>query len=455
MQDNIGATPKARIVYVGGGEEARASLAACFADAGYALVSHEDAGPSAMGRADIGLIDLRGRRVSSKKAQSVAAILRKSSPECAVVILIDSYIDETARKALRRYGELVTVLTRPEGLIERCRQILRLRNVAEEAGERLKTLASLSRLNEFPPIAAPATPLRVLIAGEAGPTALAAINALKPITEQCVCVFSAGQALRAAENARFDAAVFLPTRENDPLMGLARSLRRHPKHASMPVICPLADPDDAEGYARRGANDFILTSHVAADLAAKVTIAARRARLLKTMRRFLEACEGDGVRDAGSGAFTATFLSEHGARLCARADQSGRPMALVALRIEAKLREQSEAELGRRALHQAARLINRVTRAEDAVARIGPDTFFVMMPATTEPDAAQAMLRIQGVLENTVFRSLDDQLLYGVRVETAACSRPEGLCIEECVALGLTALRDNAALAKTGSAELV
>jgi diguanylate cyclase (GGDEF)-like protein len=297
--------------------------------------------------------------------------------------------------------------------------------------------------------------LRVLIAGEAGPTALAAVNALKPITEQCVCVFSAGQALRAAENARFDAAVFLPTRENDPLMGLARSLRRHPKHASMPVIFPLADPDDAEGYARRGATDFILMSHVASDLAAKVTIAARRARLLKTMRRFLEACEGDGVRDAASGAFTATFLSEHGARLCARADQTSRPMALIALRVEASAKDHGEAEPGRRALHQAARLINRVTRAEDAVARIGSDTFFVMMPATTETDAAKSALRIQGVLENTVFRSGDDKLLYGVRVEAAACARPEGLCIEECVALALTVLRDSAALAKTGSVELV
>lgn len=448
MQEKIGPAPKASIVYVGGPEDARAGLTAPFAAAGFALVPHQGAA-----RCDIGLIDLRGARLSSRKAQSIAALLRRTSPESSILIIIDPYLDETARRALRRHGELVVMLTRPEGLIERCRQVLRLRNVAEEAGERLKSLATLSRLNEFPPIASPATPLRVLIAGEAGPTALAAVNALKPVTEQCICVFSAGQALRAVENARFDAAVFLPARENDPLMSLSRSLRRHPKHASMPVIFPFNDPDLAADYAKRGASDFMLTTHVAADLAAKVQIAARRARLMKSMRRFLEACEGDGVRDPGSGAFTAAFLSEHGARLCMRADQSGRKMALIAIKLEMEARDSGEAEPGRRALHQAARLINRVTRAEDVVARVGTETFMVLAPATTSANAEKAALRIQGVLENTVFRSTDDKLLYGVSIETAACERPEGLCIEESVALVLAVLRDNPATAKTGSLE--
>ncbi|WP_428409311.1 GGDEF domain-containing protein [Hyphococcus sp.] len=438
MQEDIGAAPKARIVYVGG-DEARGALTVAFEDAGYALVSHEDAS-----RADIGLIDLRGRHVSSRKAQSIAGLLRKSSPESSILIMIDPYIDETARRALRRHGELVVMLTRPEALIERCRQVLRLRNIAEEAGERLKSLAGLNRLSDFPPISAPAAHLRVLIAGEAGPVALAALNALKPITEQCVCVFSAGQALRAVESMRFDAAIFLPKRDSDPLMSLARSLRRHPKHANMPIIFPMHDPDDAAAFAQRGASDFLLTGHIASDLGPKAQLSARRARLLKSMRRFLQACEGDGVRDQGSGAFTSAFLAEHGARLCARADQNGRAMALIALRIETESKDHGEAEPGRRALHQAARLINRVTRAEDLAARVATDTFLVLLPATTEKNAEKAALRIQGVLENTVFRSTNDDLLYGVHVETAAVARPDGCCIEECVALALAVLRENA-----------
>ncbi|WP_375205905.1 GGDEF domain-containing protein [Hyphococcus sp.] len=437
MHKDIGVTPKARIVYVGG-EDARSALTVAFEEADYALVSHEDAS-----RADIGLIDLRGRKVSSRKAQSIAGILRKSSPESSILIIVDPYIDETARRALRRHGELVVMLTKPEALIERCRQVLRRRNIAEEAGERLKTLAGLNRLNDFPPISAPTTNLRVLIAGEAGPIALNALNALKPITEQCVCVFSAGQALRAVESMRFDVAIFLPRRDSDPLMSLARSLRRHPKHANMPVIFPAHDPDESAAYALRGAMDFLLAGHIATDLGPKAQLSARRARLLKSMRRFLQACEGEGVRDAASGAFTSAFLTEHGARLCARADQSGRALAMIALRIETESKEHGEAEPGRRALHQAARLINRVTRAEDTAARVATDTFFVLLPSTTEKNAEKAAARIQGVLENTVFRSANDHLLYGVHVETAAVARPEGMCIEECVALALTALRES------------
>ncbi len=445
MQELIGAQSKARIIHVGD-EESRAALTLGFAENDFELVPLGEPG-----RGDIGLIDLRGKRVSSRKAQSIAALLRKSSPESSLLIVIDSYVDETARKALRRHGELVTVSSSTDGLLERCRQILRLRNIAEEAGERLKTLATLSRLNEFPAISAPACSLKILIAGEAGPLALTILNSLLPVSEQCVCVFSAGQALRAVETSEFDAAVFLPKCDSDPLMSLVRSLRRHPKHASMPVIFPIHDPDQSAGLVLRGASDFLLASQLAADIGPKIQIAARRSRLVKTMRHFLQACQGEGVRDAASGAFTATFLAEHGARLCSRADQTGRALSLVALRIETESKTQGEPEPGKRALHQAARLINRVTRAEDVVSRIASDIFLVMMPATTEQNADKAAQRMRGVLENTVFRSTSDDLLYGISVSLAACVRPVGFCIEECVALVLAELRENVEISITDS----
>lgn len=436
MQTGNGTTPKARIVYVGE-DEAREALTLSFEIHGYSLVSLENASG-----ADIGLIDLRGRQVTTHKAQSLAACLRKSSPECAILIIIDPFIDATVRTTLRRHGELVAVSSQAEGLIERCRKTLRLRNIAEEAGERLKTLASLNRLSQFPPIAAPSLPLRILVAGEPGPAALSAVNALTPIAEKCVCVFSAGQALRACENINFDAAIFLPARKNDPIMSLARSIRRHPKHASMPIIFPLADPDEAAGFSKRGASDFIITTHIESDLGPKVQIAARRARLLKSMRRFLQACEGDRIRDDASGAFTSEFLAAHGARLCARADQTSRPLSVAAIHLEKDAPNDLGDAANRRALHQAARLINRVTRAEDVVARVASDTFILLMPATTEENAKKTGLRIQGVLENTVFRSADHEAIYSVNANTAACLRPDGQCIEESVALALAVLRD-------------
>ena len=444
MQDSIGAQPKARIVYVGD-DESLSALTLFFSDSGYEI------GPlNQLKNGDIGLIDLRGKRVSSRKAQSIAAVLRKSSPELSILMLVDPFVDDTARKALRRHGELVVATTSMNGVIERCRQILRVRNIAEETGERLKTLATLNRLNEFPPISATTAPLKVLVAGEASPLALNILNALLPICEQCICVFSAGQALRALESANFDAAMFLPKSGSDPLMSLVRSLRRHPKHASMPVVFPIDDPDSCGDLALRGATDFIFANHIATDLGPKIQVAARRARLMMTMRKFLQACEGDGIRDPSSGAFTATFLAEHGARLCSRSDQSGRSMALIALKIGSASQFNGEAEPGRRALHQAARLINRVSRAEDVVCRIATDIFLILMPATTEHHASQAAQRIQGVLENTVFRSNSENMLYGMTVALAIRSRPEGMCVEECVAMILSSLRVDADASASG-----
>ncbi|MEO1135987.1 MAG: diguanylate cyclase [Pseudomonadota bacterium] len=430
-------TAKARIVYIGG-DEGCAALTLPFADAGYELVLQRHAGG-----ADIGLIDLRGRQVTDEKAKALATLLRKSAPECAILIIIDPFIDEQIRKTLRKHGELIAMQTQPDGLIERCRKTIRLRNIAEETGERLKTLASLNRLSQFPPIAAPAMPLRVLIAGAPGPAALAAVNALVASVEKCVCVFSAGQALRATETASFDAAIFLPAQRNDPLLSLARSLRRHPKHASMPIIFPINDPDEAAALSKRGASDFLLTSHIASELCAKVQVSARRARLLKSMRRFLQTCEGEGIRDMASGAFTVDFLAEHGARLCARADQHGRPLAIGTIFLEKDGAGSLKNTSDKQALHQATRLINRVTRAEDVAVRVASDTFILLMPATTEENAAKAGLRIQGVLENTVFRSPNDETLYSVRANVTACARPAAFCIEESVALALAVLRES------------
>ena len=319
--------------------------------------------------------------------------------------------------------------------------MLRLRNIAEETGERLKSLAALSRLVEFPSIATSDAQPRILIAGHPGAAALSVLNAVNPIAEQSVCVLSIGQAMRALDHGAFDCAVFLPTGENDPLFSLARALRRHPKHGAVPIIHIADDPTMAAQFASKGAREFTLSDHVPDDLAGRVQLLARRARLTRTMRGFLQACAGEGVRDGPSGAFTSTFMAEHGARLCARADQTSRPMSIVISQLSVEGSDKKNLEPGRRALHQATRLINRVTRAEDVVARIGPNTFLVLMPSTNEKAALDVALRIEGVLESTVFRGAFDGELFAVRAKSAACDRPHGLCIEETIALALQRLR--------------
>lgn len=418
--------PRARIACVYGEQQSFDALTLQFRRAGIELK------PLGQARqADLGLIDLRKNPPSARKAKAIAAALRRKSPESPIFFLVAPDLDGAVRAALRRLGEVIPARDDAEHAIERCRQMIRLRNIAEETGERLKSLAALNRLVEFPVIAASDGPANLLIAGAPGATALTAINSLGPSTGKCVCALTAGQTMRALDHDAFDCAIFLPDGDNDPLFSLGRALRRHPRHAPMAIIHVADDIDDLSAMARKGARDFILRAQIAADLAPKAQIAMRRARLARAMRTFLLACRGEGVRDAASGAFTATFLSEHGPRLCARADQTGRPLALTLIRLAAG--GVSEPGFGRKALHQAARLINRITRAEDMVARIGPEKFVVLHPATTAMDAGHIARRITGVLANTAFQG-GQGAPFSVTVDTAVLQRQAGSSIEETVA---------------------
>lgn len=421
---------RARIVSLCDDEEARQLLTEAFSKAGYALIPPEGAA-----NADLGLVDLRRAVISGKKALSIANLLRRESPECRLVFVADPTVNATSREALRRHGEVICAERDLDHVIERCRQIIRLRNIAEEAGERLKSLAALNRLAAFPTIAASASPPSVLIAGNPGPAALRALNALRKGAARCVSVFSAGQVMRAMDNSDFDCLIFLPEAEHDPLLSLMRALRRHPKHGATPVITIAADAQLAAAFACKGASETVLAAHISADLETRTQLAARRSRLLRSMRLFLTACVGDTICDPVSTAFTGTFAMEHGARLCARADQTGRPLSALALTIAAD--GATEGEPGKRALRRAARLINRVTRAEDVAARIAPSSFLILMPATTRHDAEKAALRLEGVLENTVFRGERDNDLYGISASSGVCERPQGVCVEETVALAL------------------
>ena len=411
----------------------KASLTSTLTLAGFDLVAPQEA-------ADLGLIDLRRCALSEKKARSIAALLRRESPDCRLFFLVGRETAPASRETLRRHGEVVPAGEDIAHVIERFRQAIRLRNIAEETGERLKSLTALNRLSAFPPIAASTGPASLLIAGEPGPAALEAANALRGEAAACVSVFSSGQIMRALDHRDFDALVIAPTGEHDPLLTLARALRRHPKHFALPVIAIAGTEAEAALYGRKGASDVILADHLDTDLRARAALSTRRARLLQSMKRFLGVCVGEGVRDPASSAFTASFALEHGARLCARADQTARPLSAATLRLQ---NAYTGKEPSRVSLPRAAHLIKRLVRAEDMVARIAPATFLVLTPATGLRGAEKASLRIQGVLENTVFRGEDERDLFSMRVIAGAHQRAEGACIEETAARALARLREN------------
>lgn len=421
-------TPRARIAWLSPSDEVPPQAAAVFAEAGYEIVDAAQAEA-----VDIAIIDFRQRRVTAKAAEKLAVLARSVAPECGVVYLGSPTFAAAERAHLRRSGELVLIEETLAPAIEACRHRLRLRNIAEETGERLKTIAASARLAEFPPIETASAGPAVLIAGEPGAAALAALDAASKASNDCVAVLTAGQALRAVETGRFDCAVFLPRSEGDPLVGLAKSMRRHRRFQDMPVMMCAAPGALRERLAGAYGADFMPTEHLKDDLGARLATITRRARLIAAMRRFLTACAGDGVRDKLSGAFTPQFFAQHTDRVFARSDQTGRRPSLIGLRLAPLAGTDTEAPASR-TLTEAARMINRVTRAEDLVGRLTSDTFLIMLSATRGTDALAAARRIEGVIANTMFRSRCQRHLYAVAAATTAVERPEGQRLEETIA---------------------
>ncbi|MFQ5562838.1 MAG: hypothetical protein ACE5FO_04635 [Parvularculaceae bacterium] len=422
-------SPRARIACVSARDSARAELCETFAGAGY-----ECLGESGDGRADLSLIDLRGHEISAKRAQKLTATLRRGSPESSMLFVAGPELSAVGRAHLRRAGEVVIVADTLIPAVDRCRDLLRLRNLAEETGERLKSLAAASRLTDFPPIETSNAAPSVLIAGTPGAQALMAIESAREVAGDCIGVLTAGQAMRAMETRGFDCAVFMPHGAGDPLLSLARAMRRHPKHRDLPVLFTADGEDGIAALSGRGAREILLVEHMKEDLEARILAWTRRARLAAAMRRFLTASAGEGVRDKASGVFAGHFLQQHGARICARADQTHRPLSLLGVRLQPEGGADMDRISETRALRHAAALVRRVTRAEDFLARLSRDVFIVAMPSTLDNDAERAGRRIEGVIANTMFRGRTDEELFPIRAQIAVYGRPRGACIEESVA---------------------
>lgn len=427
---------RARIAWLSPDPDALESARGVFAAAGYALTDI-----TAPIRPDLAVIDLRARGLSPKAVKALADLTRQAAPDCGLVYTAPVTLTAAERAHLRRSGDLVLTGEDLAPAVETCRARLRLRAVAEETGERLKSLAATTRLSAFPPIEAATRPPSVLIAGEAGPTAMQAIAAAEAVAGESYAVLSAAQAMRALEAHAFDCAVLMPRGPGDPLMGLARSMRRHRRFQDLPLILVGGDGFGTERWRLSGAYvaETLLARHAGDDLGGRILAASRRARLAAAMRRFLNACAGDGVRDRMSGAFAPGFFAPHAERLFARADDTGRPLSVVGLRLAPVQADEAQVPASQM-LAEAARLVKRVTRAEDFVARLTSDTFIVLMPATQARDARAAAARVSGVIANTMFRTGIECAPFAVAASTAVIGRERGGRLDETVAQAFAAL---------------
>ena len=76
--------PRARIVCLTHDTPTQEPLDVLFAEANYEVVS-----PTNAEHADIGVVDLRNRNITPRQASAISSSLRRGSPECTLLFLID------------------------------------------------------------------------------------------------------------------------------------------------------------------------------------------------------------------------------------------------------------------------------------------------------------------------------------------------------------------------------
>ncbi len=393
---------------------------------------------------DIVIVDLYGADPASEAAADAVATARRRGAAAGVIIASDGAAGAEQRRRLARLGETVFLRTSIEPLMGAVRERLRLASLADETGDRIKTLVADGRTVTFSPTANRPSDLSVLIAGKPSPVALAASNAVIAGAKKSACVFSAGQAMRALDHGTFQGAVFIPNGENDLLIALARALRRHREHRRLPVIIVSDDEDLLDRRAAKDGLDIMAASRLGDDLSRRLDTATRRAAMAAAMRAFLRSPEGNG---AASGAASPRLFAQHAVRCLARADETGRAVSFVALSLAAK-GESLAAGAARAGLDEALRTAARLVRAEDMIARLTSTTLVFMLRGTGGDDAERVARRLEGVIAGTQPRATLDH----AEVRAAAVERPKGVEIERVIASLVAELRQKRTQAARTSA---
>lgn len=415
----------------GGAPEPRIYNAA--AAAGYAICEPYDLiadKPSI----DIAVADLRGVLHPADAATGIVAKARAIAPSGGLVIAASAGVNRETRTLLRRHGDVCYVGADAAPVIAALRERLRLSGLADEMGERIKSLIADGRTISFAGFKEGPHRLSVLVAGKPSPLTLSACNAIREVATQVSCVFSAGQVMRALDHSQFDCAIFHPSGETDLLIALARALRRHRDHRKLSVFMTSEDDDLLDRCASRDGFESVLANHLASDLAHRLQVAAKRARMASTMREFLRSPEGcGGGKDGAAGA---RFFAHHAMRVFRRADETGRPASLAALSLEPRNAD-AASNGASAALSDALRTAAKLVRAEDMIARLTPTTLVFLLRGATGAEGMNVAERLQGVIGGTLLRST----LEISSVKAAAIARQPGDDIETTIASLLRALR--------------
>ncbi|WP_297804247.1 diguanylate cyclase, partial [uncultured Brevundimonas sp.] len=250
-------------------------------------------------------------------------------------------------------------------------------------------------------------PLAVLAIGQSDERFIALSNCLRERGVDLVAAPTPYTAFDYLHERAFDAALLWGGESRSVAMSIASGMKRNTRLYHIPLVFYLRDGDEVNltDLYRRGFADVVETEVSEEETSARLVSLAENYRRRVAIRRALDSVRVSHLTDSVTGLFHREPFASHLGRVYASTKKRKRTMSLCVLRVR-KTEALSAINRGGwldKALPQVGAMISRLVRVEDTAASVAPDSFAVMMPATTAPAARLAAERIAAVIACTAF----------------------------------------------------
>lgn len=368
---------------------------------------------------DAAVIDIRGL-----EGQAVVARLREAAaPRYLPILMIGAGEVEG--------GDMDLAMSSPPHPAQaalRLEQLTRAGIAEEEFRLRQATFAAHGVTLNAPDLGE--TPLQILTAGAADRRFLAMSNALAAAGAEVVAAPTPYTAFDYLHERAFDAAVLWGGQEHAPALSIASGMKRNTRLYHIPLILYLRGAGEVElaDLFHRGFADVAAAETPEDETAARVLALARNHRRRQAIRRALDSARGSDLMDAATGLFTRELFASHLARLAEGARSRNRVLSVCVLRV-AERDPVAQARSGGwldRAMPQIGAMVSRLVRVEDTAARLGPELFALVLPATGVAAARLAAERISAVIACTAFDAGKDRSPFVVEFDVGVAEMQDG-----------------------------
>jgi two-component system cell cycle response regulator PopA len=289
-------------------------------------------------------------------------------------------------------------------------QVEAFERVAVAQEESARRAATATEANTPTPSPLETRKLKALYVGAPSPIFLKLEHTLAEQGGLVAAAFSSFAGFDHLHDDEFDAVVLNGAQNPATAVSLCAALRRNATLYHLPTMLVIAPDDTATAKAafERGASSVAtVNTHSTASLG-WLFEAIRRNRARKAAEHSLRALR-DLLGDPRTGLLRRPHFNAHLTRLAADHHESGRPLALAALRVlPAHGASPPSADVWRHGFGEIASLTGRLIREYDCAAILGGDLIALAMPASDLIGAKRMAERIASVAECTAFAAGDN-----------------------------------------------